>query len=433
MIKKLNNSKGITLIALVITIIVLLILAGVAISMLSGDNGILKQAADAKTETELKTEAEQVKLAAMAALTAGEGNFKSDKALETLNQELSKIEGYNAGTIKKEDLPKTIEIAETKYTIEESGAVTIRNSNEIPVVTDVSKLTTKVEEKTIYEDKSAVNTTTKRAVIPKGFKVSSVSAEQHIDTGLVVIAEDGSEFVWVPVDDITTMYETLEDGKKVGQLYDWENLDAEGNPNKIEYSDIGFREPTVLYNTNNTDDSKYGVELSTLQNEFNEMIKYVEEAKGFYVGRYETSWNETTNKVQSVGNVTPACADGTETKMWYGLYEKQKLYGNHVVGSSMIWGSQYDQMMLWMNKNGYTVTSNNPKEGVSYNDTPTTGKENNPDVMNNVNDLISCHYEWTIEGWGYDSRVNRGDYYTTNSAGPSSRVRNRTSTEFMVS
>ena len=43
-----KRNKGITLIALVITIIVLLILAGVAISMLSGDNGILKKAVDSK-------------------------------------------------------------------------------------------------------------------------------------------------------------------------------------------------------------------------------------------------------------------------------------------------------------------------------------------------------------------------------------------------
>ena len=47
-----KKSKGITLIALVITIIVLLILAGVAIAMLSGENGILRKAADAKTKTE---------------------------------------------------------------------------------------------------------------------------------------------------------------------------------------------------------------------------------------------------------------------------------------------------------------------------------------------------------------------------------------------
>ena len=47
-----ENTKGITLIALVITIIVLLILAGVSIAMLTGQNGILTQAQNAKNETE---------------------------------------------------------------------------------------------------------------------------------------------------------------------------------------------------------------------------------------------------------------------------------------------------------------------------------------------------------------------------------------------
>ena len=48
----LKERKGITLIALVITIIVLLILAGVSVAMLTGQNGILTQAQKAKTTTE---------------------------------------------------------------------------------------------------------------------------------------------------------------------------------------------------------------------------------------------------------------------------------------------------------------------------------------------------------------------------------------------
>ena len=57
-----EKQKGITLIALVITIIVLLILAGVSIAMLTGDNGILKQASDSKIETVVGTVKEQLKL-----------------------------------------------------------------------------------------------------------------------------------------------------------------------------------------------------------------------------------------------------------------------------------------------------------------------------------------------------------------------------------
>ena len=58
-----NNKNGITLIALVLTIIVLLILAGVSIAMLSGENGILKQATNAKEMTEKNEDIEKIKLA----------------------------------------------------------------------------------------------------------------------------------------------------------------------------------------------------------------------------------------------------------------------------------------------------------------------------------------------------------------------------------
>lgn len=57
-----RNNKGITLIALVITIIVLLILAGVSIAMLSGDNSILTQAQNASTQNTLGIEKEEAML-----------------------------------------------------------------------------------------------------------------------------------------------------------------------------------------------------------------------------------------------------------------------------------------------------------------------------------------------------------------------------------
>ena len=59
---EINSNKGITLIALVITIIVLLILAGVTIAALSGDNGILKRATEAKEQTNQKNDEETEKI-----------------------------------------------------------------------------------------------------------------------------------------------------------------------------------------------------------------------------------------------------------------------------------------------------------------------------------------------------------------------------------
>ena len=64
-----KNQKGITLIALVITIIVLLILAGVSIAMLTGQNGILTQASSAKSDTNKAEAAERINLE-LAALRA---------------------------------------------------------------------------------------------------------------------------------------------------------------------------------------------------------------------------------------------------------------------------------------------------------------------------------------------------------------------------
>ena len=63
---KLKNTNGITLIALVVTIVVLLILAGVSISMLTGENGIITQAQKSKLQTEIGKEKEYITLSVSA-------------------------------------------------------------------------------------------------------------------------------------------------------------------------------------------------------------------------------------------------------------------------------------------------------------------------------------------------------------------------------
>ena len=65
-----NNQKGITLIALVVTIIVLLILAGVSIAMLTGQNGILERASEASYQTKLQNVAESMSYNVTEAITA---------------------------------------------------------------------------------------------------------------------------------------------------------------------------------------------------------------------------------------------------------------------------------------------------------------------------------------------------------------------------
>lgn len=77
--KDTKEIKGITLIALVITIIVLLILAGVSIAMLTGDNGILSQTENAKNETADGENIEKIRLAVSEAQIGENGYQKLSK------------------------------------------------------------------------------------------------------------------------------------------------------------------------------------------------------------------------------------------------------------------------------------------------------------------------------------------------------------------
>ena len=77
-----QNNRGITLIALVITIIVLLILAGVSIAMLTGSNGILTQASNAKKATEEAAKEENSKLSSIEDYMVSEAGYNQDKGVD---------------------------------------------------------------------------------------------------------------------------------------------------------------------------------------------------------------------------------------------------------------------------------------------------------------------------------------------------------------
>ena len=85
-----KKNSGITLIALVVTIIVLLILAGISISMLTGQNGILNKAIEAKEKTQIANEKEAIGLAAMEALTEGKGTITKEILTNKLKSYLGK-------------------------------------------------------------------------------------------------------------------------------------------------------------------------------------------------------------------------------------------------------------------------------------------------------------------------------------------------------
>ena len=139
----LGDKKGITLVALVVTIVALLILAGVSINLVLGNNGIIAKAKDAETKS---AEASQNDLKEMSNL-----EDEMDKQLGTYDP-LKKIP------------TKTLEEAKVDF----------------------------VKEKTKVEFSDG------NVIIPEGLKIADVPASKVRD-GVVIEDKDGNQFVWVPV------------------------------------------------------------------------------------------------------------------------------------------------------------------------------------------------------------------------------------------
>ena len=138
-----KNNKGITLVALVVTIVVLLILAGVSINLVLGNNGIIAKAKDAETKS---AEASQ-------------------NDLKGMNGLVSEMEGA---------------LAENGSAGSGSGNGNIESGNNF--VTKNTEVT--------YPDG--------KVWIPEDFKVADDSAST-VQGGVVIEDKDGNQFVWVPV------------------------------------------------------------------------------------------------------------------------------------------------------------------------------------------------------------------------------------------
>ena len=123
--EKFKQRQGITLIALVVTIIVLLILAGISIAMLTGQNGILNRATEAKNTTGTAQVDEQVKLSVAEALSNGLGTITEENLTKALNS--------NVGSGKYEltgDAVNgwTIKAADKTYNISGNGEISGGNN-----------------------------------------------------------------------------------------------------------------------------------------------------------------------------------------------------------------------------------------------------------------------------------------------------------------
>ena len=368
---KFKKNLGITLIALVVTIVVLLILAGISISMLTGQNGILNRATEAKEKTEKAQIDESDKMVQMEAMVKSAG--------KSIPNPSSYGENPNA-----------------QATADGAG---------------------------------------KYFALPDGAKYITGT----VDTGVVAEIK-GSEFVWVPVDDVvldtnrisdlpTSSENGISSGKtytpmavKVGDdykgiLYDFDESNGyllyPNNENYLGNSD-GYREPDIVsnYDGGDSDTVDGKITIRKLTAEYNAMISSILKYKGFYIARYEAGLDKTTNEIVfknasiEANNVITTDTSNIETSRWYGLYQKIKTFttDSDKVVSSMIWGSQYDAMMNWMAKNRKNVGNTDNKKRNSMN---TTGSNTN-DIINNIYDLYGCHYEWTLETYSDSHRARRG-------------------------
>ena len=451
--KNLNKKeKGITLIALVITIIVLLILAGVSIAMLTGENGILTQANEASNKTKEASAKEKVEVEVM-------GSYGEDGAIDLglLEDNLNNIPGIEGVPSPITGLPITVTVDGYEITINGDGSVTIGDSE--TGGTELSDIKGK------YFDKDTLLTIGgNKVLIPGGATVSGEDSEcsslginsaNKDNEGLVIYITNEKkditdweaaktqydQFVWVPVE---TAYVTVDEigGDSIDNLKTYitnnNKYPMAIKVNETDYKGIlyNFEETTSLtitpydYNTTSSCrepdvvsyDSSNGVSIETLKSEFNTMVEKVAINGGFWVGRYETSNMNSSSFTTKEGavNIVKGTQEGTNDVTWYKMYEGQKEYKQANIGSkstttsSMIWGSQWDQIMIWMKdventaKKSYYIINSLTMGNFGTSDDSTRGLADTGFYsVKNIYDLAGNVYDWTLEADITNYRVER--------------------------
>ena len=198
--KKLKRrEKGITLIALVITIIVLLILASVSIAMLTGNNGILTQAQKAKEETDKASVIEQAQTDILGIQAGGDTTLTQKQLKDVLSKYFDPV----PDDVNTDDTLTTKEEYGGKYQIAVSDIYNgeLKGVVSIPEGLEIGE--------TVYYDPNGTYQTDSNGVNPLSEtysgstdnpdSISSSSAEFNIDTWKVFdIDEDTGEVTLVP-------------------------------------------------------------------------------------------------------------------------------------------------------------------------------------------------------------------------------------------
>ena len=428
---KVKTSKGITLIALVITIIVLLILAGVSIAMLTGDNGILTKSTEAKQTNEQKSAEEQVKLAIM-------GSYGQDGKIDLgeLKDNLNKIPGITGVPDAITDFPIEVTVDGQKVEINKTGET----------VTAVAKTGT-------TPSTPQPGTVMEYAIqaMPSGASIKAGTTEE---TGIVMIDSKGNEWVWVEVPSTVFSVDTTAT-----------NHDAI-KADLIAYA-TDYREGKTGQGCNWTDEWYSGCGIASPEEyttKYQTMLSSIYENKGFYIARYEAGIEGSDTNISlarkertAITSDSPEAVSKKDMIPYNYVYcsDAQQLASGMATGgktSSLLFGIQWDltckfleektDLTLadiktnsegWGNYSGktFTINSANAKKYSTWgaisgektgNVLLTTGATEYTNRMN-IYDFAGNELEWTLEkttSTGYPCALRGGCYDDTGSNSPAS-------------
>ena len=424
MINKIKQEKAITLIALVVTIIVLLILAGISISMLTGQNGILNRASKAKESTGVAQTEELVKLSITDALTQGLGSLTDANLKTALDNNIGAGKYEFSGDATN---GWTVKVNGKEYKIDSTG-----NISKTPTGGETGKLPTG-EGTTPY--------------LPDEAKFEQVEGTD-LSTGLVIEEKaTGSQYVWVEVPRTTTVYPTA--GLNITSFTNDEYTKIENDlhtytadyRNGTSYSDVYYEDSTPGWFA---DSLAYDTAKK-------KMLKSVYENGGFWVGRYEvgteknrTSSRQATTTPLSKANLYPY---NYITRTQAKVLAEQVESGSYT--SSLMFGVQWDLVLKYIEtkksdtvtdvktklnsdstlignykNNLWSITNAKVKYSIDYGSSFKAGsykKESEEEVLlttgadesfslMNIYDIAGNVWEWTLDFTTYVNRpcVSRG-------------------------
>ncbi len=324
--KEYRNCHGITLMALVVTIIILMILAGVTIASLTGQKGIIKEARTAKEMTEKAALEEQVELAIIKA-EQKHSNPTIDNIIEELKN--SKVISNDDQVNKETGAIRTDLGYEIIGKLDDYiGKVSIGDGNttgggDIPPMPSITLPSTENTKPFVIQGATIIN--------------------DDLNTGLVLKDSNDNEWVWVEVP--KSIYTTVTSSK------DYTNIEKNMRTYANDYGSNAYSD--TWYDYNNIEEEKYN-ELKQ------KMLESVYKNGGFYIGRYELGTSIALTSIDSTYSRMPIMKEGAypypcrTAKDAQALCEKMET-GNNTC--AIPFGIQWSLMMKFIEVKGIKTKS----------------------------------------------------------------------------